>query len=302
MRVLVTGAAGQLGRAIVEEFRRRHEVIATTFSDLDICDGRAVRDRVRAVRPGAVINCAAYTDVDGSEEHPVEALQVNAFALRGLADAAAEASAVLVHYSTDFVFDGRATRPYTEEDPPNPRSTYACSKLLGEWFAAFAPRHYVLRVESLFGARRTAGDTRRTSIDRIADEILAGHPVRVFVDRTVSPSYLPDVCRSTRALVEAERPFGLYHCVNSGTCTWPELAQILARQLGVEARLLPVAMADAGLRAERPVYCAMSNAKLASAGILMRSWDRAVSAFVAELLGRAGPREGPRGSEGSCGS
>jgi dTDP-4-dehydrorhamnose reductase len=277
MRVLVTGAAGGLGRVIVEELRGRHEVHPATVDGLDIRDPAAIARAFEAVRPEAVINCAAYTDVDGAEEHPVEALEVNAFAVRALADAAASSGALFVHYSTDFVFDGRGGRPYTEDDLPNPRSTYACSKLLGELFAAGAPRHYVLRVESLFGIPRLANDDRRSSVDRIVEGLLRGDTVRVFFDRTISPSYAPDVAAATRTLVEGGAPSGLYHCVNSRACTWLELGQEVARLLGVEPRLEAVAMAAARLRAERPVYCALSNAKLARAGVSMRPWQEALA-------------------------
>ena len=133
-------------------------------------------------RPDAVVNCAAYNDVDGAEDHASDAIRVNALAVRALARACADAGAALVHYSTDFVFGGDAERPYSEDDEPAPQSVYASSKLLGEWFAAVATRHYVLRVESLVG-----GTHRRGSVDRIAAAILHGQPVRAFRDRTVTP-------------------------------------------------------------------------------------------------------------------
>src|SRR5204863_1666353 len=117
-------------------------------------------------RPDAVINCAAYNNVDGAEDHASDALRANAMAVRLLARGAAAAGAVFVHYGTDFVFDGLGSRSYTEDDEPAPQSVYACSKLLGDWFAVDCPRHYVLRVESLFG-----GSQRRSSVDRIADAI-----------------------------------------------------------------------------------------------------------------------------------
>ncbi len=294
MRILVTGANGQLGRTIVDVFAPGHDVTATTVEELDIRDRAAVARACAAVAPDVIVNCAAYTDVDGSEEHPVDALEVNAFGVRTLAAGAAAAGACLVHYSTDFVFDGRADRPYREEDAPNPRSTYACSKLLGEWFAAEAPRHYVLRVESLFGARPLPGESRRGSVDRIVDGILAGEPVRVFADRTISPSRAGDVAAATRALVERDAAHGLYHCVSGGTCTWFELAREAARLLGVEPRLVPVTMAEARLRAERPTYCALSNGKLAAAGIPMPRWQDALAAHLAA-------RHGPPGCTPSAG-
>lgn len=279
MNVLVVGAAGHLGSAVADRFAGWADVTATTRGELDVCDHRAVEALVARLRPAAVINCAAYTDVDRAEDEPVEALNVNAFAVRVLAGAARSVDAALVHYSTDFVFDGTGGRPYTEEDPPNPRSTYACSKLLGEWFAREAPRHYVLRVESVFGS--AAGGPRPTSVDRIVDAVVEGREALVFVDRTVSPSYRDDVAAATRGLLEGRAEPGLYHCVNSGSCTWEELALEAGRQLGVEPRLRRLRMADVSLRAQRPLYCALSNARLAAAGIRMPSWQDAIGRYLA---------------------
>ncbi len=279
MRIAVIGARGQLGTAILREFESRHEVVAFARDTLDVGDDAAVAATMARVQPQAIINCAAYNDVDGAEDRPVEALNANAFAVRALARAAAEHDAVFVHYSTDFVFDGTASEPYTETDPPNPRSTYAASKLLGEWFAADAPRAYVLRVESLFG-RAAGGGPAKGSIASIVKTLSAGGEARVFEDRTVSATYIIDAATATRQLLEQASPPGLYHCVNAGHCTWLELARELARQMGVEPRLVPVRMAELTLRAPRPLYCALSIAKLTAAGVVMPAWQDAVARFV----------------------
>src|SRR5262249_55449837 len=147
MRIAVFGARGQLGAAVTEECAPLHDTTTFARADLDIADERGVLEAMSRLRPDAIVNGIAYTDVDGAEDHAIEALNANAFAVRTLARAAAAVGAVLVHYSTDFVFDGKADAPYTEADRPNPRSVYAASKLLGEWFANDAPRSYVLRVE-----------------------------------------------------------------------------------------------------------------------------------------------------------
>ena len=136
MRIAVVGSRGQLGAAVVSECSADHEVVALDRCALDVTDDRAVASTMARIKPDAIVNCAAYNDVDGAEDHPVEALNVNAFAVRALARAAAELNATLVQFSTDFVFDGTKTMPYTEEDRPNPRSVYATSKLVGEWLAA----------------------------------------------------------------------------------------------------------------------------------------------------------------------
>jgi dTDP-4-dehydrorhamnose reductase len=203
MLALVVGASGQLGEAMREQFSAHHAVVAVSRAELDVCDGPAVVAHVSHVCPDVIVNCSAYTNVDRSEQEPVQAMAVNALAVRTLASAATAVNATLVHYSTDFVFDGATDRPYTEDDGPNPRGTYAMSKLLGEWFAMTAPRHYVLRVESLFG-----GTKARSSIDRILENLRTGAPVRAFVDRAVSPSFVDDVVAATAGLLARQAPFG----------------------------------------------------------------------------------------------
>jgi dTDP-4-dehydrorhamnose reductase len=282
VRILVTGAAGQLGSTIAAAWRDRAELLLVTRATLDLADTEAVDAFVVRQRPDVVINTAAYNDVDGAEDHPVEALRVNAFAVRGLSRACADVGAVLVHYGTDFVFAGDATRPYTEDDDPAPQSLYASSKLLGDWFAAEAPRHYVLRVESLFG-----GTHRRSSVDRIANAILRGQPARVFIDRMVTPSYVTDVAEATWRLLNTGAPAGLYHCVNTGVTSWRELAEEIARQIGVEPQLIPVLVAEVPMKARRPRYAALSNEKLRCAGIVMPSWQDALARYLHTLRGEA---------------
>ena len=275
-KVLVSGARGQLAGAIVEAYKEDAQVLAYSREDLDIADFDAVMARVQADRPDVIINCAAYNNVDLAEDEPGQALTGNAFAVRILARAAQEIGATLVHYSTDFVFDGTASHPYTEEDTPNPLSVYAQSKLLGEWFALEAPRAFVLRVESLFG-----GKAAKSSIDRIAHAIAHGEEARVFVDRTVSPSYVVDVAAATKALLERGEP-GVFHCVGTGHATWLEVAEEIARILGKErdARLIPVPVADVLLRASRPQFAALDNDKL-NRVILMPTWQDGLRRYLA---------------------
>jgi dTDP-4-dehydrorhamnose reductase len=159
---------------------------------------------------------------------------------------------------------------------------YGASKLLGEWLAAGAPRHYVFRLESLFG-----GLPPRSAVDRIIEALSAGRESRLFVDRVVSPSYVEDVVAATEAALEGPIPFGLYHCVNGGSATWIELGQEVARLGGFDAALLvPVKVADVTLKARRPQFCALSGAKLAKAGVGMPSWQDAVARYFRKVTAR----------------
>ncbi|MEE2636047.1 MAG: dTDP-4-dehydrorhamnose reductase [Acidobacteriota bacterium] len=285
MTVLVTGAHGQLGREIVRVFAPFGPVVSLTRRDLDITDHQAVLRVVGGASPDVIVNCAAYNNVDGAEDEPVIAMQVNGFAVRSLAEGARQTGARLVHYSTDFVFDGRAARAYEETAVPGPQSVYATSKLLGEWFARQAPSWFVLRVESLFGggAEPVVAGSRRlgSTLDRMVDAMLTGRPVQGFTDRIVSPSYVPDVAAATVALVSRLADDGLYHCVNTGQASWFTVAQRAARRLGCESQLSPITMSTVTARAARPQFCALSNRKLVTAGVEMPPWEDALDRYLA---------------------
>jgi len=278
-RVFVTGAHGLLGTAIVRAFAGI-DVIAHTRSTLDITDAAAVSRAIQQYRPDVIVNCAAFNDVDGAEDHAAEALAINAFAVRHLARVADEVGASLVHYSTDFVFDGAATTPYTEEVRPSPRGTYAASKLLGEWFALESSRGFALRVESLFGS--PAGwSGRRGTLDGIVAGLEQGREVKVFTDRVVSPGYVVDIAAATRHLVATCATPGLYHCVNAGHATWHDVASHVATVLGVESpRLVPVTMDQVTLKAPRPRFCALAVDKLSGTGFDMPTWRDALRRWL----------------------
>jgi dTDP-4-dehydrorhamnose reductase len=272
---MITGAAGQLAGALLQRLRRDHVVLSLTRAELDVTRHADVQQAVAASRPDVVINCAAYNAVDQAEDDAIAALACNALAVRSLARAAADAGALLVHYSTDFVFDGETDRPYEETAAPAPLSVYGQSKLVGEWLAADAPRHYVLRVASLFGGTRRHG-----SLDRIVDELRGGRAPRVFTDRVVSPSHVENVADATAALIARDVPFGTYHCVNSGHASWQEIAAEIARLLRVPPAWEPVRAAEIPFRARRPRFSALSNARLAAAGIGMPTWQEALARWI----------------------
>ena len=279
-RVLITGAHGQLGAAMVKAFEGL-EVTPHTRQTLDVTAAAAVNEAVHAARPQLIVNCAAFNDVDGAEDRATEALAVNAFAVLNLARAADETGARFVHYSTDFVFDGAATTPYTEDVRPSPRGTYAATKLLGEWFALEAPHSYVLRVESLFGCPAN-WTGRRGTLDGIVANLEQGREVRAFTDRIVSPGYVVDIAAATRHLAMSGAEPGLYHCVNSGHATWYDVARAVASLIGNERPdITPVTMDQLTLKAPRPRYCALSVAKLEAAGFRMPAWQDALRRWLA---------------------
>jgi dTDP-4-dehydrorhamnose reductase len=256
------------------------EVTAHTRSTLDVTDAASVTRTVTRVAPHLIVNCAAFNDVDGAEDRAADALAVNAFAVRNLARAAEDVGAMLVHYSTDFVFDGSANTPYTEDVRPSPRGTYAASKLLGEWFALEAPVAYVLRVESLFGTPAN-WTGRRGTLDAIVANLEQGREVRAFTDRVVSPAYIVDVAEATRHLTTSKAAPGIYHCVNAGHATWYDVAREVAAIIGTaQPTLVPVTVDQVKLKAQRPRFCALSTAKLTATGFTMPTWQDALRRWL----------------------
>jgi dTDP-4-dehydrorhamnose reductase len=276
---IVTGASGQLGSALAELLVRDYQVLALSHSDLDITNHQAVVHRIVPMAPTVILNASAYNDVDAAEDDALTAFNVNAIAVRSLARVAEATGAILVHYSSDFVFDGNISRPYVESDQPSSRSVYGQSKLVGEWMATSLASHYVLRVESLFGGSRT-----HSTIDGFLSALRGGSEVRAFHDREVSPSFVEDVVMATRVLLECRAPFGLYHCVNSGHASWADVAEEAARRLGVsDAKVKRVSVRDIALRAARPQYAALDNSKLVAAGVAMPDWRDALGRHIARI-------------------
>jgi len=282
-RVFVTGSRGQLGAAFVARLSPLCQVAGVDLDDLDITDPVRVREAVRSFGPGLILNCAAFNDVDGAEARTLDAYRVNGEAVWTLASVARERAAVFVHYSSEFVYDGTQERPYTEDDEVAPQSVYGATKLVGERYAAAAPRHYVLRLSSLYG-----GHTGRTTIDWIVRQGLAGAPVRAFSDRTVSPSYVPDVVEATLELLGAGAPFGRYNCGSPDWCTWADIAERALAFTGRPGLLERAAFTNTPGRAARPQHCAMSSARLCAVVRSPRPWREALDHYLAGRAPGAG--------------
>ena len=251
MRLLVTGAAGMLGRDVVAAAERAaHDVVALARRDLDIADAGAVRAAVDAARPDAVINCAAWTDVDGAEEHEADATRING---EGAANVAA-AAPFLVHVSSDYVFDGSASEPYTEHDPTGPRSAYGRSKLAGEHAVAAAGDHAIVRSAWLFGAH---GKNFVATMLKLAEE---RDEVNVVADQIGCPTFTGHLAP---ALVEiaGRRVGGISHVAGGGQCSWHELAVAAFEEAGVTCTVNPVTTAEFPRPAPRPAWSVLTSTR-----------------------------------------
>jgi len=281
MRTVVLGAPGQLGRDICP--RLPGEVIPLGRADVDLADATRMRAKLTELRPGVLVNCAAYNFVDQAESEPAAAFAVNAWAVRDLASNCRDLDCTLVHFSTDYVFglDESRREPYQADDSPGPVSVYGLSKLAGEYFVrATCPKHFVIRTCGLFGVWGSGGKGKNfvETMLRMAGQ---GKPLRVVNDQRCTPSFTADIADATVALIRTSE-FGVYQMTNAGDCTWYEFAREIVRAAGVTAEVSPISSAEFAAPARRPVYSVLSNEKLSEAGVLPpRPWREALGAYLA---------------------
>jgi dTDP-4-dehydrorhamnose reductase len=265
--VLVLGSLGQLGSELVREFQARgHSVSGYDRAEVDITDEAQVEQVIARIRPELVINAAAYNQVDVAEREPQAAFLVNALAVRHLAVVCRQWDIRLVHYSTDYVFDGRAGRPYTEEDPTHPLGAYAVSKLAGELYAqAYLEAPLIIRTSGVFGpaGRHTARGNFIELMLRLAAE---DRPIRVVEDHIASPTYAPALAARTADLVERGAS-GIFHLGGGTAISWFDYAAMIFRLAGIAARLQPTNEREYRTAARRPKYSALSNRKAEAFGI-----------------------------------
>lgn len=279
MRILLTGAGGQLA----EDLRRtltQDEITAVSHAELEIGDRAAVELLVTRVRPDCIFNTAAFNLVDACEDRPDEAFRTNTLGPLHLAHAAQQARAVLVHFSTNYVFDGAKRTPYVETDMPRPLSLYGMSKLGGEWAVQnYCEEHFVIRTAALYGLAGK-GSKQGNFVERMIRQAEAGRPVRVVNDQIVSPTFTRDLAEQVARLIRT-RHFGLYHLVNAGECSWYEFALEAFRLGGIAAEVSAVSSAELGAKARRPAYSALENAALRAIGLPnFRPWQAALAEYM----------------------
>ncbi len=280
MRVLVPGAAGMLGSDVVAAAQARgYDVVALTRSELDVTDDAAVDEAVAAAGADAIVNCAAFTDVDGAEADEVTAFAVNAHGAGNLARAASRCGARLVHVSTDYVFDGTATEPYVESDRTDPRSAYGRTKLGGEHAVlATSTAHAVVRSAWLFGPRgrnfvatmlALAGDGRRE--------------VAVVTDQVGCPTYTAHLAGRLLDIANAGRG-GVFHAAGSGHCSWAEFARAIFAAAGVDLAVTETTSEALGRAAPRPAWSVLASER---SDVVLPSWQEGLSAYLSRNGGAA---------------
>lgn len=277
MRVLVTGAGGQMGRELLGCRPDGIELTGTSRKELDVSSLRQCREAMRRVRPDAVIHCAAYTAVDAAESEVEAAFHTNADGTANMAQASREAGAKLLYLSTDYVFDGESSAPYREDSPVGPQSIYGRSKLAGEQAVqALLEEAFIIRTSWVYGPH---GNNFVKTMLRLGYE---GRDIKVVDDQVGSPTYTYDLAETILQLIRTDC-YGVYHASNAGSCSWYEFAEAIFALGGIEAQLQPCTTSEYPQAAKRPRYSVMSQDALAAAGIApLRPWREA----LAHMLGR----------------
>jgi dTDP-4-dehydrorhamnose reductase len=289
MKIAVLGTGGRLGAALLREYRGKFEVAGFDHTQLDLSDLNAAREKLRNTGFDVVINAAGFTRVDLCETRPDCAFLINAEAPGVLAEICGEKNAKLIHFSTDYVFDGRTRQPYTEEDEANPISVYGQSKLAGEKnVLAAQDRNLVVRVSWVFGPDRPS------FVDAMIKGAQEGERVDAIADKFSAPTYTHDIARMLPQFFDRDVENGILHFANAGQCSWQEYAQWAldcCHDAGLPLRARTVGAAKledmANWIARRPVYSVLSTAKYTKlTGTPPRTWREAVSDYITRFYSK----------------
>lgn len=291
MKILITGSGGRLGAALVREYGQRFDITGLNHAQLDLSDSAKIRETLSSHDFNLLINAAAFTNVDLAEKETDQAFKVNAEAPGILAEICEDKNARLIHFSTDYVFDGEKTAPYLEEDEPHPISAYGASKLEGEKAVlSVNDRNLVVRVSWVFGPDRPSFVDQMIALARENETIAA------VADKISTPTYTRDIADMLMKVVSGHNPSGILHLANSGECTWQEYAQhalnccdraglpLKAKKVGASK------MSDMkSWIARRPVRSVLATRKYEQlTGASPRPWQNAVAEYVNEFVGRDG--------------
>ena len=279
MKILVTGASGQLGYDVERELERRGiEHLGTSSRELDITDREAVERLMTAYRPDAAIHCAAYTKVDLAEDEPERCWAVNADGTRNLAAACREIGAKMLYISTDYVFPGTGERSYETGDPTGPVNTYGRSKLAGELAVqSLLEKYFIVRISWVFGKN---GNNFVKTMLRLAE---TKAELSVVCDQIGSPTYTADLAPLLCDMVQTER-YGVYHATNEGTCAWSEFAEAIFELAGRQVVVHPIPTSAYPTRAARPLNSRMSKERLRDNGFqALPEWKNALARYLKEI-------------------
>jgi dTDP-4-dehydrorhamnose reductase len=280
MKIVIIGSTGQLGTDLTKVLQQEHEVIGLTHQDIEVADYNSCLI-LKKHRPNIILNTAAFHKTDKCEEEPIKTFSVNAIGARNIATVSKEIEATTVFISTDYVFDGSKKEPYTENDLPNPINTYGISKLAGELYTKQNPKHYIVRVASLFGVAGASGKGGNF-VESMITKAKKKETITVVDDMWMSPTYTKDAATTIKKMIDSKLPFGIYHATNQGYCTWFQFAQEIFKLTGLNQTLAPTKTRQLQMKAKRPKFSALKSARLPKYGMQMREWKEALLDYLVE--------------------
>ena len=280
MKIVIIGSTGQLGTDLVKILQDDNEVIGLTHNDIEVSDYKSCLI-LKELKPEVIINTAAFHKTDQCEEEPLKTFSVNAIGAKNVATISKEINAITVYISSDYVFDGSKKEPYTEEDTPNPINTYGISKLAGELYTKQNPKHYIIRVASLFGVAGASGKGGNF-VETMIKKALNKEVINVVDDMWMSPTYTKDAALIIKKILKVNVPYGVYHATNKGYCTWFQFAQEIFKLTGLTPIIKPIRTDQLQMKAKRPRFSALESVKLPKYGIQTRRWEEALKEYLIE--------------------
>jgi len=283
VKVAIIGVDGQLGTDVDSIFRQKGMETEglVGLKDIDVCDYRLSDGIIKKINPDIVINTAAFHDVDRCEDAVMDAFKVNVMGVKNLATICREMDIPLMHFSTDYVFDGEKGSPYIESDCPRPLSTYGISKLAGEHVIQYIlDKYYIVRLCGLYGHSGCVGKGNTNFVEMVINMAAKEKEIKIVDDQIVTPTSTMDVSMKLFELIEKGK-YGIYHMTNTGSCSWYEFTREIFGLMGITTKLLPTTTGEFGAKAKRPGYSVLDNLNLRNAGLSdLRDWKEALADYI----------------------
>lgn len=284
MTVFIFGKNGQLGEQLyIHGIDRKHKVLGFSHEELDITDHVKTEKMIKKVKPDIILNATAFHVVPDCEIYPDRAFLVNAIAVRDIAEICQSLNIRFVHYSTDYVFDGKKGSPYEEDDLPSPVQTYGVSKVAGEYMAlAFNSKSIVIRSSGVYGGKQGSRSKKGNFALNILEE-RDKKTLKVSSEQIVSPTHSADLANATFKLIKNRNTSGIYHLANEGYCSWAEFAAEIMRLSGSKTKIIPVDRSGQSGGARRPLFSALKNTRAAKLGVKLPTWQDAIGRYLKTL-------------------
>lgn len=282
-KIALIGIDGQLGTDINSHFKKKGIELAglVGLKDIDICSYEASKRVLKKIKPDMVINTAAFHDVDRCEDEALSAFKVNVVGVKNLALICDEIDVPLVHFSTDYIFDGEKDSPYVEDDPPRPLSLYGISKLAGEQVIRYIlDNYYIVRLSGLYGHAGCVGKGSTNFVESVIKLAEEKKEIKVVNDQILTPTSTIDVSEKLFKLIQTEK-YGIYHMTNTGSCSWYEFACEISRLMKINTKIIPITTYQYGARARRPYYSVLDNFNLRKTGLTdLKNWKEALKDYT----------------------